>query len=89
MVLKTNRQVIESWIEDNFENGEEYARLIKTPFQNPMLDKQVLRTKKRHVGHRSFLPQEVVQQVYGLGVSREGTVLDNNLHKKKCSQLLV
>jgi hypothetical protein len=26
-----------------------------------MLDKQVLKTKEKHVGHMSFLPQEVVQ----------------------------
>jgi hypothetical protein len=45
---------------DNLENGEEYARLIKTPYQNLMLDKWVLRTKERPVEHRSFLPQEVV-----------------------------
>jgi hypothetical protein len=71
LVLKTNRQVIESRIEDNFENGEEYARLIKTPFQNPMLDRQVLRTKKKHVGHSPFLPQEVVQQdVWTKGLQR-------------------
>jgi hypothetical protein len=36
--LEANRQVIESKIEDNFENGKEYARLIETPYQNLMLD---------------------------------------------------
>jgi hypothetical protein len=38
------------------------ARLIETPYQNLMLDKEVLRIEERSTGHRSFLPQEVVQQ---------------------------
>jgi len=29
--LEANQQVIERQIEDTFENGEEYARLPKTP----------------------------------------------------------
>jgi hypothetical protein len=31
-------------------NGKEYARLIETPYQNLMLDKQVLKTKKKTCG---------------------------------------
>jgi hypothetical protein len=46
---------------NKLENGEEYARLIKTPYWNLMLDKWVLKTKEKLAGHRSFLPQEVVQ----------------------------
>jgi hypothetical protein len=60
--LEANCQVIERQIKDNLENGEEYARITKTPYQNLMLNKQVLRTKERHVGHWSFLPQEVVRR---------------------------
>jgi hypothetical protein len=36
--LEANQQVIESQTKDNFENGKEYAQLIKTPYQNLMLD---------------------------------------------------
>jgi len=46
---------------NNLENGEEYARLIKTPYHNLMLDKQVLKTNERLAGHRLFLPQKVVR----------------------------
>ncbi len=37
--LEANRQVIEKQAYDNLENGEEYARLIETPYQNLMLDR--------------------------------------------------
>jgi hypothetical protein len=37
--LEANYQVTVKQIEDNLENGEEYIRLIKTPYQNLMLDK--------------------------------------------------
>jgi hypothetical protein len=43
--LEANWQVIESQIKDNFENGEEYTGLTKTPSQNLMLDKRILRTE--------------------------------------------
>jgi hypothetical protein len=33
----------------------------KTPYQNLMLDRRMLKTKERPMGHRSFLPQEVVR----------------------------
>ncbi len=54
--MEANRQ-----IEDNLQNGKEYARIIKTLYQNLMLERQVLRTKERPIEHRLFLPQEVVQ----------------------------
>jgi hypothetical protein len=60
--LEVNQQVIESHTEENLENGEEYARLTKTPYQNLMLDRRVLRTEERPMGHKLFLPQEVVRQ---------------------------
>jgi hypothetical protein len=42
--LEANWQVIESQIEVNFENGEKYAGLTKTPYHNLMLDNRVLIT---------------------------------------------
>jgi len=39
---------------------ERNARFIKTPYQNLMLDKGVLRIKERPMGHKLFLPQDVV-----------------------------
>jgi hypothetical protein len=59
--LEANQQVIENQTKDNFENGKEYVGLIETPYQNLMLDKRVLRTKERPIGHISFLPQEMVR----------------------------
>jgi hypothetical protein len=56
--LEANRQVIERQIENNLENGKEYARLIETPYWKLMLDIQVFKTKERLVGHGSFLPQK-------------------------------
>jgi hypothetical protein len=50
--LEVNWQVIEKQTEDNHENGKEYARLTKTPYQNLMLDIQVLKTEERPVGQR-------------------------------------
>jgi hypothetical protein len=44
----------------NLENGKEYAQLTKTPYQNLMLNKWVLKIEEIFVGHKSFLPQEVV-----------------------------
>jgi hypothetical protein len=37
--LDVNQQVIERQIKDNLDNGEEYARIIETPYQNLMLDR--------------------------------------------------
>jgi hypothetical protein len=54
--LEANWQVIESQTKDNFENGEEHGGLTETSYRNLMLDKRVLRTEERHVGHMSFLP---------------------------------
>jgi hypothetical protein len=43
----------------------------KTPYQNLMLDKQVMKTKKKPVGHMSFLPQELVWgEVWNGGLQR-------------------
>jgi len=59
--LEANWQVIESQTKDNLKNGEEYARLTRTPYRNLMLDKRVLRIEERLAGHMSFLAQEVVR----------------------------
>jgi hypothetical protein len=58
--LEANQQVIEKQTKDNLENGEEYAMLTEIPYRNLMLDRRILRTEKRPMGHKSFLPQEVV-----------------------------
>ncbi len=36
--LEANQQIIERQTKNNLENGEEYARLIKAPYRNLMLD---------------------------------------------------
>jgi hypothetical protein len=59
--LGANHQVIEKEIENNFENGEEYVKIIKTPYQNLMLDRQVLRIKESPTRHMLFIPQKVVR----------------------------
>jgi len=70
--LEANQQVIERQTKDNLENGEEYAGLTKTPYQNLMLDKRVIITEERHVGHKSFLPQKVVRhEIWTRGLHRK------------------
>jgi hypothetical protein len=64
--LDANWQVIENQTDD-FENGEEYGRLIETSYRNLMLERQVLKTEERPMGHMSFLPQEVVHQDVWIG----------------------
>ncbi len=59
--MEANRQGPKWKTKDNLENGGEYAKITKTPYQNMMLDKWILRAKERPIGHRSFLPQEVVR----------------------------
>jgi hypothetical protein len=83
--LEANRQGLEGKIINNHENGKEYVEIIKTPYWNLMLDRQVLRIKERHVGHMSFLSQGLVSMKYGLVVFREGKVIDGDLHGKRCS----
>jgi hypothetical protein len=69
--LEANWQVIEKQTKDNLENGEEYAGLTKIPYHNLMLDKQVRRIEERPMGHKSFLPQEVVRcEVWTRGLHR-------------------
>jgi hypothetical protein len=53
--LEANYQGPKGEIKNNHENGKEYVRITQIPYQNMMLDKQVLRTKKIHVGHKLFL----------------------------------
>jgi len=66
----------------------EFARLTKTPYQNLMLDKKVLRIEERLVGHKPFLPREVVQHeiwtkcLYGLRFLKTSMVIDNDFHEK-------
>jgi hypothetical protein len=42
--LEENWEVTGKQIKDNLENGEECARLTKTPYQNLMLDKKIMIT---------------------------------------------
>ncbi len=39
------------------------------------------------MGHRLFLPQDVVQHEVWIGVFREGTITDNNLHEEKYNKI--
>jgi hypothetical protein len=54
--LEANRQVIERQTKDNLENGKKNVGFIKTPYQNLMLDRGVLRIEERPIGHKLFLP---------------------------------
>jgi hypothetical protein len=45
----------------NHENGKEYAQIPETPYWNLMVEKQVLKIEETPVGHKLFLPQEVVR----------------------------
>jgi hypothetical protein len=47
--LEANRQGPKGKTKHNHENEREYARITQTPYQNMMLDKQVLRTKKNPI----------------------------------------
>ncbi len=65
--MEENQQIIERQKKDNLENGEEYVGLTKPPYQNLMLDKWILKTKERLIGHKSFLPQDVVWHEVWIG----------------------
>jgi hypothetical protein len=65
--LESNQKNIEKHVENNLENGKEYAGLIKTQYQNLMLDKRVIIIKERLVRHKLFIPQEVVQREVWIG----------------------
>jgi hypothetical protein len=65
--LEANHQGIKGQTKDNHENGREYVKIIKAPYQNMMLNKQISRTKERLVKHRLFLAQEVVRHEIWIG----------------------
>jgi hypothetical protein len=54
--LEANCQITERQTKYNLESGEEYVRLIETPYWNLMLDKSVMKIKERIAWHMSFLP---------------------------------
>jgi hypothetical protein len=60
--LEANCQITERQTKENLENGEEYTGLIETPYQNMMLDRQVLKTEEKLARHMSILSQEVVRR---------------------------
>jgi hypothetical protein len=45
--LDVNQQVIERQIKDNLDNGEEYARITETPYQNLMFNKTSSDNKRK------------------------------------------
>ncbi len=53
-----------------------------------------MKIKERFVGHkkwydiRSFYHKKWYDKMYGLGVFRKGTVLDDNFHEERCNILL-
>jgi hypothetical protein len=87
--LEANRQVIQRQTKDNFDNGKEYVGLTETPFQNLMLDRQVLRTNEKLVGHKCFYHKKWYDGTYGLGVFRKGTIPNDDLQIKRCSRLFI
>jgi hypothetical protein len=40
----------------NLENGKNYVKTTKTPYQNIMLNIRVLKTEERSIRHKLFLP---------------------------------
>jgi hypothetical protein len=66
--VEVDRQVIANQTKEKIDNGEEYARLTKTPYRNMMLDRWVMIIEERFTGHMSFLPQEVVWCEVWIGV---------------------
>jgi hypothetical protein len=58
--LEANHQLTKRQTKDNLENGKEYVRLTETPYENTMLDRQVLKKEKIPTRHKSVLSQEVV-----------------------------
>jgi len=84
--LEANRQVIESQIEDNLENGKEHAWLTKTPYWNLMLVRWVMRTKACEA---QIIPTTRSAHRMDMGVFKESIVLDDDLHKERCNQLFI
>ncbi len=65
--MEANCQITKREIEDNLENEKECVGIAKTTYRNLMLDEQILKTKKRNLGHMLFLPQEVVKHEVWIG----------------------
>ncbi len=69
--MEVNHQGPKKEIKDNLENGKEYVGIIKSPYQNLMLDRKVLKTKEKFIRHRLFLLQEVVRlEVWTSGLQK-------------------
>jgi hypothetical protein len=68
--LDANHQVLKDKQHNN-ENGRKYGHIPKNPYQNLMLEKQVLKIEKRPTRHKLFLPQEVVRrEIWTSGIQR-------------------
>jgi hypothetical protein len=87
--LEVDRQITDRQTKYNLENGKEYAKLIKTPYWNLMLEKQVTKTEERPARHKLFLPEEMVRHEVWTWGFKEETIKDDNLHTKRCNQLLI
>ncbi len=64
--MDANRKVLKDKQHDH-ENGREYVQIPKNPYQNLMLENQVLKIKKIPTRHKLFLPQEVVRRDIWIG----------------------
>jgi hypothetical protein len=53
-----------------------------------MLDRPILKTKERPLGHKSFLPQEMVQQDVRIRVFKKGTIPNDDFPRRKV-QLII
>jgi len=54
-----------------------------------ILDRRVLKTEERLAGQGRFYHKKWYDETYGLGVFKKGIVLDDDLHKERCSRLLI
>jgi len=59
--------------------------LTETPYENLMLDIIVLRIEERPIGHNHFDHMRWYGVKYGLGVFKEGIVIDDDIHERKCN----
>ncbi len=62
MDLEANCQVPEGQIENIHENGRKYVQIIKIPYQNLMLDRQVLIIENKPIRHKKNLPLKLVRR---------------------------
>jgi hypothetical protein len=59
--------------------------ITQTPYWNLMLNREILRIKKRPTWHRSFLPQEVVRREVWIGGLQKKHSYKWQSPQRKCS----